>query len=82
MPPNGTVLALQRKPDGSCTYLGPKGCTIWDRAPQTCRDFDCRLWAQQLDALPRAERRRILAKSALKRKVIAAGRERAASLSE
>lgn len=80
VPELGTVLALERKADGSCTYLTEAGCAIWDRAPRTCRDFDCRLWAQQLDALPRPQRRRLLAKSALKRAVIAAGRERAKTL--
>lgn len=32
---------LQTKPDGSCTYLGPKGCTIYDKRPTVCRSFDC-----------------------------------------
>jgi len=34
--------ALRRNEDGACVYLGPKGCTIWDRAPFLCRFFDCR----------------------------------------
>ena len=28
--------------NGSCTYFGDNGCTIWDRAPALCREFDCR----------------------------------------
>lgn len=35
-------LALQHKADGSCIYLGPRGCTIHDRSPAICREFDCR----------------------------------------
>ena len=39
-----TLPVLQRKPNGDCIYLGPKGCTIHDRAPVMCRIFDCRKW--------------------------------------
>lgn len=35
-------LILDRHPNGDCVYLGPDGCTIHDRAPWTCRTFDCR----------------------------------------
>ena len=33
---------LAHKPDNSCFYLGPTGCTIHDSKPRLCRDFDCR----------------------------------------
>ena len=33
---------LDRLPSGDCVYLGEGGCTIHDRAPSACRDFDCR----------------------------------------
>lgn len=36
------VVVLDREPNGDCAYLGPHGCTIHDRAPFECRDFDCR----------------------------------------
>lgn len=34
---------LDRKPNGECVYLGPRGCTIHDKAPDICRRFDCRI---------------------------------------
>jgi hypothetical protein len=33
---------LNRKPNGDCIYLDDNGCTIHDRAPKVCREFDCR----------------------------------------
>jgi Fe-S-cluster containining protein len=39
-----TLHVLKQKPNGSCVYLGEKGCTIHYRAPAVCRAFDCRLW--------------------------------------
>ena len=37
-----TLPVLQRRSNGDCIYLGPKGCMIHDRAPVMCRSFDCR----------------------------------------
>lgn len=34
--------ALDHNANGDCIYLGEQGCTIWDRAPAICREFDCR----------------------------------------
>ena len=36
------ALALKHKAEGGCIYLGKNGCTIHDRAPAICREFDCR----------------------------------------
>jgi len=37
---------LRRLPNGDCVYLDRvSGCTIYDRRPQVCRDFDCRIAA-------------------------------------
>ena len=36
------VVILDRLPNGDCFYLGPDGCTIHERAPSACRDYDCR----------------------------------------
>jgi hypothetical protein len=33
---------LKRRADGRCVYLGKRGCTIHERAPKVCREFDCR----------------------------------------
>lgn len=43
----------------ACRYLGPKGCTIYDKRPAQCRAFDCRPMARHAAAtMNRAERRR------------------------
>lgn len=40
----GTARMLDHKLSGDCVYLGDDGCTIHDRAPWACRQFDCRRW--------------------------------------
>lgn len=47
---------LRRHSDGACVYLGPDGCTIYDRRPAICKAFDCGLWFRTTD---RAYRRHI-----------------------
>lgn len=32
-------------PDGSCPLLSRNNCSIYDDRPQTCRDYDCRIFA-------------------------------------
>ena len=50
---------LRHNDDHSCVYLGPEGCTIYERAPSVCRSFDCRVaYLEAGDT--RAERRRLL----------------------
>ena len=41
-PNKAPYLILNRKNNGDCVYLDESGCTIHDRAPWTCRNFDCR----------------------------------------
>lgn len=36
------VTILDRLPNGDCAYLGEHGCTIHERAPYECRQYDCR----------------------------------------
>lgn len=36
------ALRLLKTPEGDCIYLGPAGCTIYDKRPRICRMFDCR----------------------------------------
>ena len=36
------VPVLKHKPDGACIYLTEQRCSIHERAPVTCREFDCR----------------------------------------
>jgi hypothetical protein len=38
--PGRAVIA--HKPTGECIYLNDTGCSIHDRAPAHCREFDCR----------------------------------------
>jgi Putative zinc- or iron-chelating domain len=40
--PAGQVHALKHRPNGDCIYLGPTGCSIWERTPTMCKIFDCR----------------------------------------
>lgn len=64
---------LDRKEDESCVYLGPNGCTIYDRAPTICREFDCRRMFLLLD---RATRRMSIRKGLMSKEVLDAGRKR------
>lgn len=34
---------LAKRPDGSCVYLVEGKCSIRDRRPRSCRQYDCRL---------------------------------------
>jgi hypothetical protein len=71
-----TFKALRQRDDGACVYLSPfpgVGCTIWERAPAICREFDCRgLFVRYT----RGQRRDLLRRGLLTEDVIAAGRER------
>lgn len=81
---NGNVQKiLQHKPNGDCIYLDRKtGCTIHERSPAICQEFDCRrlFLAFHLD-FDRAKRRRITSKDgALDKRVLDAGRARIKTL--
>lgn len=39
---------LAHKPDGSCVYLGPSGCTIHETKPTQCKQMDCRVIASRV----------------------------------
>lgn len=67
------AFALRRQANGDCVYLGAAGCTIHDRAPTICREFDCR---RQFLQFTRQERRRLVADGLMSREVFAAGRAR------
>jgi hypothetical protein len=36
---------LRRRQDGSCSHLGPSGCSVREHRPRACRAFDCRLYS-------------------------------------
>lgn len=66
--------ALARQANGWCIYLSETGCTIHDRAPAICREFDCRRFAKMIGN--RAARRR----AAVGNDVVRAGIERMSTL--
>lgn len=68
------VIALKRKPNGDCHYLGPTGCTIHERAPAQCRDFDCRKFFMKFTRHQRRKIERIGGKKP--RDIFAAGKAR------
>jgi Fe-S-cluster containining protein len=43
------VHMLEQRENGDCIYVGPFGCTIWDRRPTICREFDCRALVRRID---------------------------------
>jgi Fe-S-cluster containining protein len=71
------TLMLARKRNGDCLYLGDTGCTIHDRAPAICREFDCRRNYLQFS---RAERKQLIRAGLMSKEVFAAGRARLDSL--
>jgi hypothetical protein len=68
---------LKRDADNNCVYLGPAGCTIHERAPVICREFDCRL---NFLKFPRSLRRRMVRQGFASQEVFDAGRQRLGSL--
>lgn len=70
-------LALKHR-NGNCVYLGPSGCTIHDRAPAICREFDCRKLLRSIGGRP--AQRRAVKTGLITKEVFTAARERMASL--
>jgi Fe-S-cluster containining protein len=79
-------IALKHKPGGGCIYVDEHGCTIHDRAPVVCREFDCRALYLKLFSIPRPERRRLQAKfrkrNLMSKEVMDAARARLHTLKE
>jgi Fe-S-cluster containining protein len=67
-------LALARRPNGECVYLGPKGCSIWPEHPTICKAFDC---ARHYLTFSRKQRRQMLARKQYDPAIYKAGKERA-----
>jgi hypothetical protein len=70
--------ALATDDKGTCVYLGPSGCTIYDRRPLLCRSFDCR---KHYLILPRQDRDNLVRLGFSSRAVFNAGRSRLKTLS-
>ena len=64
--------ALRKRPDGSCVYLGEKGCTIHATAPNVCKKFSC---ADLVVKWNRNERRHMINSGQLPRSLFVRGRE-------
>lgn len=39
------LVAFKRQSDGACVYLVNNKCSIYERRPRGCREFDCRMYA-------------------------------------
>jgi hypothetical protein len=72
------VFLLATKENGECAYLGPEGCTIYERRPVLCRSFDCR---KHYLILPRQDRDNLVRLGMSSRDVFNAGRIRVKTLS-
>ncbi|HWE49643.1 MAG TPA: YkgJ family cysteine cluster protein [Bryobacteraceae bacterium] len=71
------VFLLATTPEGACVYLGPAGCTIYERRPVLCRSFDCR---KHYLILPRQDRDNLVRLGLSSRAVFNAGRARIKTL--
>ncbi len=72
------VFLLATTPGGACVYLGPSGCTIYERRPLLCRSFDCRKYYM---ILPRQDRDNLVRLGLSSRAVFNAARARVKTLS-
>ena len=52
---NGDLARMEFREDGSCPMLDAGRCTIYAGRPQTCRDYDCRIYTAT-GLLPDGER--------------------------
>lgn len=53
--PPGEQWLMGFREDGSCPFMQERCCTIYADRPQTCRDYDCRIYAAA-GLLPAGER--------------------------
>ena len=74
----GKPVYLLATSNGACVYLGPSGCTIYERRPLLCRSFDCR---KHYLILPRQDRDNLVRIGQSSRVVFNAGRARLKTLS-
>jgi Fe-S-cluster containining protein len=65
-------MILDRHSNGDCVYLNENGCTIHDRAPWVCREFDCRTYFKEKT---RNERRELIKKDNLSKGLFDRGKE-------
>lgn len=70
--PAPSIVALKHKANGDCVYLGDGGCTIYERRPAMCREYDC---ADQWRRMSRNERRLGVRNGHLSAAILRRGRE-------
>lgn len=68
---------LDRKPNGECTYLTDRGCSIHGAQPDICRRFDCRVLFL---TTPKTQRRIRVAQNPTMADVYSAGKKRLGTL--
>jgi hypothetical protein len=66
------ITILDRLPNGDCCYLDQHGCTIHDRAPYECRQYDCREMFRNSD---RAGRKQAVKNGLVPKGIFERGRE-------
>lgn len=71
------TLILAHKENGDCIYLGENGCTIYEKRPMICREFDCRKFAS---CVPHKYREALIRNGKIRRLVVNAGQKRAHTL--
>jgi len=49
-------VCVAKKANDDCVYLGPNGCSIYERRPIVCREFDCRDWITHPKIAPKVKR--------------------------
>lgn len=72
------VFLLATNVNKECVYLGPTGCTIYERRPFLCRSFDCR---KHYLILPKQDRDNLVNAGLSSQSVFDAAKERLATLS-
>lgn len=74
---------LRHQENGDCIYLDREsGCTIYERRPAICREFDCRrFYLKLVEQTSRGERKRMIRNGLISNEILAAGRKRLGSLS-
>ncbi len=74
----GARILIAKKPGSkACRYLGSSGCTIYERRPWVCRNFDCRKYMlMKLAGTNRPERRALYNKAPWLKAVFAAATSR------
>lgn len=69
-----SVTALRVDDDHGCVYCDHgTGCTIYDRRPALCKEFDCR---RSVLSIPRAELDEYMRRGMFSRSMVKAGRDR------